>query len=205
MTDPLPRLRIRQLRTRTGGLIDLDVAAGECICILGKSGSGKSVFLRLIADMDPGEGAVALDGVDRNAGSGPEWRRRVIYQAAEPAWWAPTAAGHFPEGVDGPLAGWLADVGLSGDLLATEIARLSTGERQRMALLRSLARKPAVLLLDEPTASLDAKTTLEVEALLSRQLEAGLTILMVTHSQEQADRMGHRRFEMAQGQLQAIA
>jgi len=67
--------------------------------------------------------------------------------------------------------------------------------------LRSLARKPAVLLLDEPTASLDQATTLAVEALLGRQLAAGLAVLMVTHSVEQAQRIGHRRFDMVEGRL----
>ncbi len=203
MTDPAAYLRIRQLRARSGALVDLDVARGECICILGKSGAGKSVFLRLIADMDPGEGTVTLDGIDRDATSGPAWRQRVIYQAAEPAWWAPTVAEHFPETTRAQVAGWLADVGLPGDMLAADIARLSTGERQRLALLRSMARQPAVLLLDEPTGALDHTTTLAVEALLSRLLDAGLAIVMVTHSQEQAARMGHRRFEIADGRLYA--
>jgi len=203
MTDSRRFLGIQGLRTLRGGLIDLGVSRGECICILGKSGSGKSVFLRLIADLDPGEGTVTLDGTNRNAWSGPEWRRRVIYQAAEPAWWAATVAEHFPADSQGQLAAWLPEVGLSDEIAHADIARLSTGERQRLALLRSLARKPVVLLLDEPTASLDQKTTFAVEALLSRQLAAGLTLLMVTHSQEQARRMGHRRFEMADGSLHA--
>jgi ABC-type iron transport system FetAB ATPase subunit len=198
----VPFLDIRQLSTRGRAAVDLQAQRGECICILGKSGSGKSVLLRLVADLDAGEGTVLLDGVDRNAGSGPAWRRRVIYQAAEPAWWGATVAEHFPDDMREVLVGWLADVGLPGDILQADIARLSTGERQRLALLRSLARKPGVLLLDEPTASLDQATTLAVEALLLRQLEAGLAILMVTHSVEQAQRIGHRRFEMAEGRLQ---
>lgn len=205
MTDPRPFLDIRGLSTRDRPPIDLQAQRGECICILGKSGSGKSVLLRLVADLDPGEGTVLLDGVDRNSGPGPAWRRRVIYQAAEPAWWGVTVVEHFPkqarEETGELLAGWLGDVGLPGDILQADIARLSTGERQRLALLRSLSRKPAVLLLDEPTASLDHATTLAVEALLSRHLAAGLAILMVTHSTEQAQRIGRRRFDMSDGRL----
>ncbi|SEK16458.1 MULTISPECIES: ATP-binding cassette domain-containing protein [unclassified Variovorax] len=202
MTEQRPFLDIHQLRTRDRPPVDLQAQRGECICILGKSGSGKSVLLRLVADLDPGEGTVRLDGADRNSWPGPEWRKRVVYQAAEPAWWGATAAEHFPADAREPLRGWLRDVGLDGNVLDTDIARLSTGERQRLALLRSLARKPAVLLLDEPTASLDHATTLAVEALLSRQLAAGLAILMVTHSQEQAQRIAHRCFHMAEGRLQ---
>jgi ABC-type iron transport system FetAB ATPase subunit len=204
MTVPqalLPLLCIEGLRTLRGGTIDLDVSRGECICILGKSGSGKSVFLRLVADLDPGEGSVTLDGTGRNAWSGPEWRRRVIYQAAEPAWWAATVAEHFPADTLDRLSNWLPEAGLADDVLRTDMARLSTGERQRLALLRSLARQPAVLLLDEPTASLDHATTLAIERLLQREVAAGLSIVMVTHSREQAARIGHRCFEMTDAGL----
>lgn len=201
MTPSQPFLDIRNLSTRGRPPVDLQVQRGECICITGRSGSGKSVLLRLVADLDPGEGTVLLDGVDRNAGSGPAWRRRVVYQAAEPAWWGATVGEHFPEGMQEPLAGWLGEVGLPDDVLRADIARLSTGERQRLALLRSLARRPLVLLLDEPTASLDPGTTLAVEALLSRRLAEGLAILMVTHSVAQAQRIGHRRLDMADGRL----
>jgi ABC-type iron transport system FetAB ATPase subunit len=128
----------------------------------------------------------------------------VVYQAAEPAWWAPTVAAHFPDDAHARLGAWMQEIGLSPGLLDTEIPRLSTGERQRLALLRSLARAPAVLLLDEPTASLDTESTLVVEALLARRLAQGLTILMVTHSREQAARIGQRRFEMADGQLRRM-
>ena len=181
--------------------IDLEVNRGECICILGKSGSGKSVFLRLVADLDVGEGSVTLGGTQRNAWSGPEWRRRVIYQAAEPAWWATTVAEHFPADTLDRVSNWLSETGLTDDVMRADIARLSTGERQRLALLRSLARKPTVLLLDEPTASLDHATTLAVERLLQREVAAGLSILMVTHSTEQAERIGHRCFEMTDAGL----
>ena len=196
MTAPRPFLCIEGLRTLRGGSVDLQVNRGECVCILGKSGSGKSVFLRLIADLDVGEGSVTLDGTQRNGLSGPAWRRRVIYQAAEPAWWAATVAEHFlPDSLD-RVSSLLPEAGLAEDVMRADVARLSTGERQRLALLRSLQRKPAVLLLDEPTASLDHATTLAIEGLLQREVAAGLSILMVTHSREQAGRIGHRSFEM---------
>jgi ABC-type iron transport system FetAB ATPase subunit len=203
MTQPGVLLSIHGLCGVRGGLIDLQVGRGECICILGRSGSGKSVFLRLVADLDPGEGTVLLDGRSRATWPGPEWRRRVVYQAAEPAWWASTVAAHFPADMLGQLSAWLPQVGLPDDIAQADIARLSTGERQRLALLRSLARRPAVLLLDEPTASLDHATTLAVEDLLARELAAGLAVLMVTHSRAQAARIGHRRFDMTDATLHA--
>lgn len=196
MTGSKALLVVRGLRTLRGGSIDMDLGRGECVCVLGKSGSGKSVFLRLVADLDQGEGVVTLDGRDRNTWSGPEWRRRVIYQAAEPAWWGATVAEHFPAEASRLLPSWLNDVGLPSDIASGDVVRLSTGERQRLALLRSLSRKPSVLLLDEPTASLDQATTLAVERLLQQEMAAGLGILMVTHSSEQAGRIAHRRLEM---------
>lgn len=196
-------LRVRQLVNDYGGPFDLDLARGECVAVLGKSGAGKSVLLRLIADMDPGSGEVHLDGLDRERCSGPQWRRRVVYQAAEPAWWAADAAAHFRPDALAQVRSLMPSLGLSLDLLDVDIARLSTGERQRLALLRSLAVGPDVLLLDEPTASLDPASTFGVEALLRERMSEGLAVLLVTHSREQAARMGQRAFDMIDGALLA--
>jgi len=194
-------LRVRQLMSDYGGPFDLDLERGECVAVLGKSGAGKSVLLRLIADMDPGAGDVSLDGLDRGRCSGPQWRRRVVYQAAEPAWWAPDAAAHFSAGDLVAVRSLLPRLGLAPELLEVDIARLSTGERQRLALVRSLAGRPDVLLLDEPTASLDGASTTAVEALLTERMADGLAVLLVTHSRDQAARMGRRAFDMVDGTL----
>lgn len=208
---PAPHLSIRGLRSAFCGPIDLDLARGECVPILGRSGSGKSAFLRLVADLDPADGEVRLDGRNRTDGSGPEWRRQVVYQAAEPAWWAPDAAAHFLHTDPSLLRELLPALGLPLELLRLDVGRLSTGERQRLALVRSLARAPSVLLLDEPSASLDPDSTLAMEALLREQLRAGMAILMVTHSPEQARRMlgdaapaSRRMFEMTEGLLRRL-
>ncbi|KAF1020731.1 MAG: putative iron export ATP-binding protein FetA [Paracidovorax wautersii] len=143
-------LRARQLRSAHGGPFDLDLAAGGCAIVTGPSGAGKSVLLRLLADLDPGEGEVWLEGTPRLHWSGPQWRRQVVYQSAEPAWWDSQVAAHFDTPPD---AGLLDALGLPARLMAQPVERLSTGERQRLALVRSLARAPRVLLLDEPTAA----------------------------------------------------
>lgn len=196
-----PLLSLQSLRSSFGGPFDLALARGECVAIVGKSGSGKSVLLRLIADMDPGTGSVALNGRNRDTWAAPAWRRQVVYQAAEPAWWAPTGAAHFGPGDADFLATMLPRLALAADRLEIDIARLSTGERQRLALVRSLALKPAVLLLDEPSASLDPASTQAMEEVLHGQLAAGTGIVMVTHSREQAARMAGRVFEMADRML----
>lgn len=89
-------------------------------------------------------------------------------------------------------------------LLDAEVARLSTGERQRLALLRSLSREPVVLLLDEPTAALDGASALAMEALLQSRVRDGLSILWVTHSTEQAARVSQTRYAMTRAGLQAL-
>lgn len=169
--------------------VSFGIAAGECLAVSGRSGAGKTRLLRLIADLDEGGGDVMLDGVSRSRFPAPAWRREVIYQSAEPAWWRPSVAEHFkPEEQERAvqLAGRLA---LPADRLSADIAQLSTGERQRAALVRSLARQPKVLLLDEPTSALDADNVRRVEALLQACMNDGLALMLVTHSQEQAARL----------------
>lgn len=198
-----PRLAVRGLQSSHAGPISLDVAAGECIAILGASGSGKSVFLRMLADLDPNTGEVLLEGRPCTSWTAPQWRSMVVYQPAESAWWEATAEAHFPPLYRETVLRWLPALGLKPESLKNEISRLSTGERQRLSLLRSLAVQPKVLLLDEPSAALDPSSTLALEALLRTQLETGMSIVLVTHSLEQAGRLAQRTFRMAHGKLEA--
>jgi ABC-type iron transport system FetAB ATPase subunit len=177
----------------------LRVADGECVAVMGPSGAGKTRLLRAIADLDPNQGEVAAGGVDRARVSGPAWRRVVGYVPAESGWWAETVGPHFPDS-DGCRA-LLAELRLAADVLDWPVARLSTGERQRLALGRALARAPRALLLDEPTGALDEQARGLVEAILRHQLEAGTPILMVTHDRTQAERLAARIVHVANGCL----
>ena len=87
-----PILRIRDLRTNLLKLASLSLSAGECIAVQGPSGAGKTLLLRAIADLDPNEGLVCLDGRDRSTSAAPEWRRLVGYVPAEPGGARPTGA-----------------------------------------------------------------------------------------------------------------
>jgi len=197
------RLAVHELRSRFGGPFTFDVRAGECIAIQGPSGAGKSVLLRMLADLDPHDGTALLDGRPAASMPPPAWRAAVVYQAAEPAWWEDTPRAHF-SGVDaGFVEDALAALGLADAVLDTDIDRLSTGERQRLALVRSLARRPRVLLLDEPTASLDPASVGRAEALLASCLADGMAVLVVTHAAEQARRLAHRIFHLEHGKLTA--
>jgi putative ABC transport system ATP-binding protein len=196
-----PRLRIVDLRSRLVGPFDLELASGECLAITGPSGAGKSLFLRMVADLDANQGEVFLDGIERRTLPAPAWRRKVVYNAAEPGWWHERIAEHFPgEAVDFARA-MAPRLALALSLIDAQVVRLSTGERQRMALIRALALASPVLLLDEVTGALDEDSTAMVEAVLRERLAAGVTIAMVTHSAAQAARLGHRHLRIEAGRL----
>ncbi len=177
--------------------VDLVVAGGECVALIGPSGAGKSLLLRAIADLDPNQGKVRFDGTDRDAVEAPDWRRMVVYVAAESGWWADRVGPHFED----PAAARpiVESLGLAPEALDWPVSRLSTGEKQRLALARALALRPRVLLLDEPTAALDTEASAAVEGALSDALADGTAILLVTHNAEQAARLAVRRFLMQDG------
>lgn len=192
-------LEIRGLTSLHVGPVDLEVAAGTCVALRGRSGSGKSLLLRAIADLDPAGGSVALEGNDRASMPAPDWRRQVGYLPAEPGWWADGVAAHFADwsacrefaerlGIDPAAGDW-------------SVSRLSTGERQRLGLIRLLENRPRCLLLDEPTAALDDAATEAVEAMVAEHCAAGGCCLFVTHDSGQFARIAERRFRLEDGQL----
>jgi len=192
-------LRIRQLSRPGLAPFDLDLGDGECVALSGPSGAGKTILLRAIADLDPSQGAVSLDGVDREAMAAPQWRQKVCFLAAEAGWWADTVGTHFPD--VRAAAAQFAELGLPPDALGWSVSRASTGERQRLALARVLLLAPRVMLLDEPTSGLDAEAAARVEAILDARLERGGALLLVTHATEQAGRMARRRLTMDHGRV----
>lgn len=193
------RLIAQSLTGPAGGPFDFSLNAGEAMAITGPSGAGKSVLLRMIADLDPHEGDVMLDGVARAAFTAPDWRRRVAYLAAEPGWWHDETAAHFPDRAR--AVALMPSLALDAALLDQPVHRLSTGERMRLALIRTLLNDPPVLLLDEPTGALDPHATGLVEAILSERLRAGATLVIVTHDMDQAARLGARRYHLEAGSL----
>ncbi len=186
-------MRLRLENVGVGGLthVSLTVAAGECISIQGASGSGKTRLLRAIADLDPHDGEIYLDDAACSSMSAPTWRRNVALLPAEIVWWKRTAREHFAEHQQPATAA----LHLDGQLLLQPLTELSTGQRQRLALLRLVQHTPQVLLLDEPTAALDSDNARLVEAFVDayrRQHRAA--VVWVSHDKQQLRRVASRHF-----------
>ena len=199
-----PALTVKRLRSELAGPFELSLGRGTCAAITGASGSGKSLFLRMVADLDPNEGEVWLNEQARAAMAAPAWRKQVTYVAAESGWWAEIVLQHFPHRGRDEIATLASALGLRAELLDAPVAQLSTGEKQRLALVRALLPAPPVLLLDEPTGPLDEESVVRVETLLRQRMAAGTSILLVTHDPKQAERLGDRRYRMAARRLEAL-
>jgi ABC-type iron transport system FetAB ATPase subunit len=192
---------VKDLSWRGLPQLSFSLEPGELVCLSGPSGSGKTQLLRALVDLDPNQGSLTLHGLARESLPPPQWRRRVALLPAESRWWAATVAEHFTK-LDEQQLGRL---GFERDAGAWRIERLSSGEKQRLALLRLLANQPEVLLLDEPTANLDAANSQRVEKMVRRYLEkSGASCLWVSHDQQQLERLCDRRMTMtAEGRLGA--
>lgn len=175
--------------------VSFDLQDGECVALQGPSGVGKTLLLRSIADLDPNEGTVKLDGTLREAMPAPAWRKQVTYVAAEPGWWCDTVQEHFTGWDDAlPL---VRRFGLPDDCGPWPIQRLSSGEKQRLGLVRALMLRSRVLLLDEPTSALDPASAAAVESLIAERITGGTSVVWSTHDNAQARRVGSRIFAMS--------
>ncbi|MCA1778499.1 MAG: ATP-binding cassette domain-containing protein [Xanthomonadaceae bacterium] len=143
--------------------VSLSVAAGEIVFVSGPSGSGKTRLLRAVADLEPHAGDARLGAMHQSETPAHRWRRRVMLVPAESQWWYDTVGEHF----ETDMSDGLEALALSDQAMGWSISRLSTGEKQRLALLRALSCRPKALLLDEPTANLDSETIRRVEQWLA--------------------------------------
>lgn len=187
---------VQELRYGGFGPVSFALQAGEALGVTGPSGCGKTRLLRALADMDPWQGEIRLEGLTPTALPASAWRRRVAYVPAESQWWYDGVGDHFPVA---PGAEDLGMLGLDVAVLDWPVARLSSGEKQRLGLLRALANRPAVVLLDEPTAHLDAERACACEALIARWCCAGMMAVWVAHDSGQLARVAQRGYRMAAG------
>jgi len=192
--------------------LDLELAAGDFVAVMGESGAGKSTLLNLIAGLDDADaGTVAIDGVDL-AGLDDDARTRLrrdrigfVFQAfhilphlslaqnvALPLVLQRTGAGEALA----RAGGMLAAVGLEGRA-GDFPAQLSGGELQRVAIARALVHRPALILADEPTGNLDPQTAERILEVFTAQIRAsGAAVLLVTHS-ERAAAVADRRLTLS--------
>ncbi len=199
--------------------IDLDLAAGEMVAVVGRSGSGKSTFLHVLGTLDhPTEGQVHFDGHDvfkhRGADLDAIRNRRIGFifqfhhllpdQDALHNVMIPALIGREPPAVAEARARALLErVGL-GARLKHRPGELSGGEQQRVAIARALVRKPGLLLADEPTGNLDPTTASDVfDLLVELNAEAGATMVVVTHSSELASTFP-RTLRLTQGRFEEV-
>jgi len=177
--------------------IDLDIARGEFVALLGRSGSGKSTILRAAAGLDAGVAGAGSIEV-------PE-RRSVLFQDSRLLPWASVidnvVLGSFAADARERARIALREVGLAGHEDKWPKA-LSGGEQQRVALARALVRAPELILADEPFSALDALTRLRVQRLLLQLFERhGPAVLFVTHDVEEALRLAGRIVILAEGRI----
>ncbi len=169
--------------------IDLDIAPGEFVAIVGRSGCGKSTLLRLLAQLEQPD-AGHLQAEDGQALATLRNHIRIMFQDARLLPWK-TVLGNIALGLTGPDAKdrartALASVGLA-DRANDWPAVLSGGQRQRVALARALVHAPRLLLLDEPLGALDALTRIEMHRLIESLWQRhGFTALLVTHDVAEA-------------------
>jgi len=181
------------------GPIDLQLKATEIIGLSGASGSGKSRLLRALADLDEHKGIIQLDNINQQTIAAHLWRQKVALLSAETSWWFDTVAEHFTKQES---AENLTALGFAGDSLHWSVARMSSGEKQRLGLLRLLQNKPDVLLLDEPTANLDKHNTCLFENYVMDYLRnQSACAIWVSHDHEQLQKISQREYKIEDGIL----
>ena len=197
--------KLERLVVRRGGRtiideLDLEVAPGELVGIVGKNGCGKSTLLMAVAGvLAPTDGRVVIDGASVWGVSGERIRARkalgYVPEAADPPGfllagelWAVCAASR---GTDAPAPSLIETLGLD-ELREVAIERMSLGQRRRTCLAAALLGPPKLLVLDEPDNGLDGKRLDALVELLKQHASAKLGALVATHDRELLERIGAR-------------
>jgi len=212
-------LRLEQVRVQYGSRravddVTLHVGAGEVVAVLGPSGCGKSSLLRAVAGLEPlASGAVLLGGSD--VAGIPTYRRGVGLMFQDHALFAHMSVAknvafglrmaRWPKDASAERVSQMLDMVELGDRGDANISELSGGEQQRVALARTLAATPRVVLLDEPLGSLDRVLRRDLVTTLKQAFaETAVTVLYVTHDREEAFALANRVAVMREGHIEQI-
>ena len=218
MTTPV--LSVEGLRLTRGTReilrgVDIELERGELVALMGLSGSGKTTVLRAVAGLEPFSGGrITVDGLTLDAGAAhqAELHHKVgmVFQfhclwdhltAGENVWLAPVHVyGTLPSEAQGRARELLEDLGVGHRETALP-AELSGGEAQRVAIARALAADPKLLLMDEPTASLDPARRGELGETLCRLAATGRSLLLTCHDDDFVRDFAHRVLVLADGQV----
>lgn len=193
--------------------VSLQVEEGDFMMLAGPSGSGKSTLLKLFSHLiSPTSGNVLFRGRDMLSYDPISLRREITYCVQSGALFGRTVEDNmrFPfeargQSFDRAAAeALLRRFGLGEGILAEEIRNLSGGEKQRVALARTLVMKPAVVLLDEVTSALDLENTRIVEEVIREFNGKGTTVLWITHSPEQSRKLGNKLLTVEDGKIRSL-
>ncbi|NJD75924.1 MAG: phosphate ABC transporter ATP-binding protein [Candidatus Methanoperedens sp.] len=205
----LRRVNGAKVKTQILSSLDLGVQKGELVTIMGASGSGKSTLLRLINRLSETDaGIILLNDKDIKDYDPTHLRRKIGMVFQVPVVFRGSVRDNLAFGMklwggNLDIEALSKDAGIPEVLLDADAEQLSGGEKQRVCIARALANQPEVLLLDEPTSSLDAVSAGRIENLLTSLCrERNLTLLWVTHEREQARRIGGRRLKLRDGRLE---
>lgn len=193
--------------------LNIRIESGDYISIVGPSGSGKSTFLKLCNNLiSPSEGNISFNNKNVSEYNPIELRKEIAYCFQMPHLFGDTVMDNlsFPfkirnKKVDMDRIKYLFSLfSMDEEFIDEKVLNLSGGEKQRIALMRTLMFTPEVLLLDEVTSALDSENTLIVENIINKLNNEGSTILWVTHNEEQSTKYANKLLTLENGEIKSL-
>ena len=193
--------------------ISFDIEKGDCMSIVGQSGSGKSTLLKLCADMIPiTSGNIYFNGKCYTRYNPIELRKKISYCLQTPELFGKSVCENleFPfkirkEKVNKQrIVKLLERFNIDESFFDKDIISLSGGEKQRISIIRNLLYTPDIILLDEATSSLDLENAKIVEEYVQELNDLGVTVLWITHSMEQSEKIFNKRITISEGKIKCM-
>lgn len=193
--------------------LNIRIESGDYISIVGPSGSGKSTFLKLCNNLiSPSEGNISFNNKNVSEYNPIELKKEIAYCFQMPHLFGDTVMDNlnFPfkirnKKVDMDRIKYLFSLfSMDEEFINEKVLNLSGGEKQRIALMRTLMFTPEVLLLDEVTSALDSENTLIVENIINKLNNEGSTVLWVTHNEEQSTKYANKLLTLENGEIKSL-